>query len=462
MATDSKTISYRSLKLNDRNQVINGKDSECDLVVYRSAKGEWSQSVHRGSAGPLEAATGGVSGWRQGFWALFRSVFLPIGYPETVTADYGVFQICDTVQALSSYLRGLLTTRSTLIAIGVGRPNADATSAVAQFIFRDLAGLFGSVLFSWRYSSSFGLEVKHWRLFADVINDIALCLELLSPLFPAGCFVAILCSASICKALCGCSAGATRVAIASHFAVASNETDIVSKEGIQETMVSVLGMICGLILTQCLDRNEHQFAIVVVIFSVLTAVHIVANYIAVRSLELRSLSRRRMAIVTAHWMESKEVITPQRACRLDTVCHFDLFPFNLCGGVSVCGRNGNAVEVVPGIEIERISPQWMRWNLQCLESSKFRVAVEGRKVLIAFHLEAADSDFVGAFFILEAVRQWMLERIASGHGDGMEPDGALRIPPESERVRFGLKLKDSQWAVDHLALSLRIALHRYR
>ena len=51
---------------------------------------------------------------------LFK-LFLPIDYPNSVTPDYLSFQIYDTIQAVSSYLRGLLCTQALLTGLGVGK-----------------------------------------------------------------------------------------------------------------------------------------------------------------------------------------------------------------------------------------------------------------------------------------------------------------------------------------------------
>lgn len=51
----------------------------------------------------------------------FKSFFLPIGYPHTVTEDYLEFQIYDTIQAMCSYLRGILCTQAILVGVGVGK-----------------------------------------------------------------------------------------------------------------------------------------------------------------------------------------------------------------------------------------------------------------------------------------------------------------------------------------------------
>jgi hypothetical protein len=62
----------------------------------------------------------------------------------------------------------------------------------------------------------FDSHVKRWRLFADVINDIGLSLDLVAPMFPAH-FVLLVCVASVCKSMCGVAAGATRAVLTAHF-----------------------------------------------------------------------------------------------------------------------------------------------------------------------------------------------------------------------------------------------------
>lgn len=46
--------------------------------------------------------------------------FLPEGYPSSVTSDYLGFQTWDSIQALMSYVRGMLCSQAILAGIGVG------------------------------------------------------------------------------------------------------------------------------------------------------------------------------------------------------------------------------------------------------------------------------------------------------------------------------------------------------
>lgn len=51
-----------------------------------------------------------------------RETFLPVGYPGSVADEYITYQLWDTVQAMCSYLRGVLCTQALLEGIGV-RPH---------------------------------------------------------------------------------------------------------------------------------------------------------------------------------------------------------------------------------------------------------------------------------------------------------------------------------------------------
>jgi hypothetical protein len=74
--------------------------------------------------GDDETATfSSARGWKQSraprlTRKVFAGIFLPKGYPSSVTEDFLVFQIWDTLQAVSSYLRGILCTQACCMAWG--------------------------------------------------------------------------------------------------------------------------------------------------------------------------------------------------------------------------------------------------------------------------------------------------------------------------------------------------------
>lgn len=55
------------------------------------------------------------------FWkSLFLDMFMPRGYPQSVSPDYISYQFWDTVQAFASSVNGALATEALLRGAGVG------------------------------------------------------------------------------------------------------------------------------------------------------------------------------------------------------------------------------------------------------------------------------------------------------------------------------------------------------
>ncbi len=90
-------------------------------------------------------------------------MFLPEGYPDSVPSDYLAFQMWDTIQALCSYVRGVLSSNALLTGVGVGSTTANALSATAAFVVKDLTGMLGSILFSYWQGAKLDADEKQWR-----------------------------------------------------------------------------------------------------------------------------------------------------------------------------------------------------------------------------------------------------------------------------------------------------------
>ncbi len=179
--------------------------------------------------------------------------------------------------------------------------------------------MVGSVLFAWWRSANFGFEPKKWRMFADVINDIGLTIELISPYYPEH-FLLLICIGSMCRALCGVSAGASRAALMNHFARASNVADITAKEGIQETFVTLIGLVLGLWCTYQLDGAVTQTWI---LFVVLTLLHVYANYKGLSALVLTTLNAQRLSILINEFqLGGSDVLSPADVARREQIFWF--------------------------------------------------------------------------------------------------------------------------------------------
>ncbi len=249
------------------------------------------------------------------FSSTIASAFLPSGYPRSVAPDYLSYQIYDTIQGLSSYVRGMLSTQAMLTGIGVGVATATPASAVVQFVYRDAVGLLAGVLFAAIQGSSFDSYAKQWRLFADLANDIGLTAELAAPAFSSSTsFLFLACIGSICRAVTGVAGGATRMALTHHFALENNSADIAAKEGSQETAVTLIGMVVGLGLTRIAASNA---AAAWAAFIALTIVHVYANIRAMRCLCITRLNAERLDIIIKHYRETKTIPTPMEVALLE-------------------------------------------------------------------------------------------------------------------------------------------------
>ncbi|XP_044303943.1 RUS family member 1 isoform X2 [Varanus komodoensis] len=237
---------------------------------------------------------------------IFMSVFLPQGYPESVSPDYLAYQIWDTVQAFASSITGTLATQAVLKGVGVGDETSTVTAATVTWILKDGTGMLGRILFAWSKGSKLDCDAKQWRLFADVLNDVAILMEILAPAFPAG-FTFIVCLSGFFKCIVGVAGGATRAALTMHQARRDNMADVSAKDGSQETLVNLAGLLFSLLLIPLVAENLH---LTYAFYGLFTVMHLYANYRAVRAVCMETLNRARLRLLFRHFLERAEVPGP--------------------------------------------------------------------------------------------------------------------------------------------------------
>ncbi|XP_042610782.1 RUS family member 1-like isoform X1 [Cyprinus carpio] len=246
---------------------------------------------------------------------VFQSVFLPQGYPESVSEDYLQYQLWDTVQAFSSSLSGTLATQASLRGVGVGNQEATVAAATITWLLRDGTGMLGRILFAWLKGSKLDSEAKKWRLFADILNDVAMFMEIAAPHFPPF-FTLIVCIAGIFKSIVGVAGGATRAALTVHQARRNNMADISAKDGSQETLVNLAGLLVSLALIPLVTDNP---LLTFILFFLFTVLHLFANYKAVRSVVMETLNEARLSIVLHRYLLDGQLLSPAEANQKEPV-----------------------------------------------------------------------------------------------------------------------------------------------
>jgi hypothetical protein len=275
--------------------------------------------------------------------SVLAAAFLPAGWPSSVSPDYASFQVLDTLQGVSSYVRGMLTSQALLQGIGVGSSVATPAAATLQLFTRDATGHVASLLFATTQSTSFDAYPKQWRLVADIANDVGMAFELIAPLFPAA-FVLLACFGALCRSITGVAGGATRAALTQHFARTGNAADITAKEGTQETFVTLLGMIFGLGLARL--AAAHQGA-AWSIFALLTILHVWANALAMRCLQLARLNPSRLDLLLENYCRCSKVLTPAEIAPLESLMPPPLL--RACALIGIC-RTVPPIRVAPSLE----------------------------------------------------------------------------------------------------------------
>lgn len=81
--------------------------------------------------------------------SVIKDVFLPKGYPNSVSADYTEYQVWDTCQAFCSSISGTLAMQAVMQGIGVGSETATPVAAAIAWLMKDGTGMVGSILFAW-------------------------------------------------------------------------------------------------------------------------------------------------------------------------------------------------------------------------------------------------------------------------------------------------------------------------
>ncbi|GAY44198.1 hypothetical protein CUMW_080390, partial [Citrus unshiu] len=293
------------------------------------------------------------------FTHVWSRVLQAFGFPGSVTPDYVPFQVWDSLQGLSTYIRTMLSTQALLSAIGVGEKSATVIGATFQWFLRDLTGMLGGVLFTFYQGSNLDSNAKMWRLVADLMNDLGMLMDLLSPLFPSA-FAFVVCLGSLSRSFTGVASGATRAALTQHFALQNNAADISAKEGSQETMATMIGMALGMLLARITMGNP--FAIWFS-FLFLTMFHMYANYRAVRCLSLNSLNFQRSSILLQQFMETDQVLSPEQVSTMEHV-----LPMWTTSWISKDKLLHMRVEL--GVRVSSLGHQEIQWFISSYEKKE--------------------------------------------------------------------------------------------
>ncbi|XP_045317822.1 RUS family member 1 isoform X4 [Leopardus geoffroyi] len=325
----------------------------------------------------LAGGAGGALGTASPPLSSLIAVFLPQGFPDSVSPDYLPYQLWDSVQAFASSLSGSLATHAVLLGIGVGNATASVSAATATWLVKDSTGMLGRIIFAWWKGSKLDCNAKQWRLFADILNDVAMFLEIMAPIYPIF-FTITICTSNLAKCIVSVAGGATRAALTMHQARRNNMADVSAKDSSQETLVNLAGLLVSLLMLP-LVSDCPGFSLGCFFF--LTALHIYANYRAVRALVIETLNEGRLRLVLKHFLQRGEVLGPTSANQMEPLWTGFWPSQSLSLGVPLHRLTSSVFDLQQLVEGHQ-EPYLLRWDLsQSPEKDNWVIVRDTHQVL---------------------------------------------------------------------------------
>ncbi|EEF42558.1 conserved hypothetical protein [Ricinus communis] len=230
--------------------------------------------------------------------ALFVRLMLPEGYPHSVTSDYLDYSLWRGVQGVASQISGVLATQALLYAIGLGK-GAIPTAAAINWVLKDGIGYLSKIVLS-KYGRHFDVNPKGWRLFADLLENAAFGLEILTPAFPH-LFVFIGAAAGAGRSAAALIQAATRSCFYAGFAAQRNFAEVIAKGEAQGMVSKFIGIMLGIGLANCIGSS---IPLALASFSVVTWIHMFCNLKSYQSIQLRTLNPYRASLVFSEYLLS--------------------------------------------------------------------------------------------------------------------------------------------------------------
>ena len=436
-----------------------GAAGRAPVLVERRASGDVAREVDvRGLEGLGDGRRGLWQGARrprgiQGALAAARLRLLPTGFPDSVSPDYSTWVLWHSGSIFLRDVLQVVSAQSLLVGLGLGLGGApDAASGAAavaagpvaaatQWVLKDGAGSLGTLVVGSRGGQRFDDDPKRWWVVCSFLEDCALSLQLLAPLYPSS-FLPIAAASAALRggALVGRQSLVNGVMV-QHFGIAENFGDVRAKLEALGRVLALVALPTGIGAFRWAAATGVQMADGgggtdagaaaataapgLLLYAAVFLSHNFCCYRAARALQLRSLNRTRLSILAAAYVRTGDVPSPVAVAAQEGVFHSrrDL-------RTSLLGVGLEEGEVRAPVELEAAAA--------ALSGRGFFVTPTG--VLLSSH---ADTEAV-----LEAALTSERLRLAKEQGN---PPGEAAAWAAEHRDTFALDLGRSGWKVSFVS-----------
>ena len=249
-----------------------------------------------------------------------KRIFLPDGFPNTVSKDYLPWL---KWQMLSLFFRDVLevlSAQSLLVAVGMDVNQANAAAPVAgaaKWVLKDGTGGLATLALGALNTKKFDENPKFFWSAANSLEDVSRAMELLTPLFPSH-FLLIAGTATFVRsaALTGRSSLINGTFI-THFSRNENAGDIRTKLEVQGRWLQIAALPVGIALfravtngleldfaTNSLGEEVKGVTAGIATYGSMLFAHSFCCFMAAKSLNFETLSRKRVLIQAKAFVES--------------------------------------------------------------------------------------------------------------------------------------------------------------
>jgi len=311
-----------------------------------------------------------------------ENLFLPEGYPETVTSNYLRYTGWNIFQTFCSSALGVLSTQQLLLALGA---NSLTASAALNWVIKDGLGQLGGVVYAGTVGNKFDENPKHYKWMSSLSLNCSCGLEMLSTLYP-GAFLPIAALGTVGKNVSALAGSASKAAIHLSLSKKRNLADLTAKSGTQATASCLFGTFFGTFLGYTFDYSGSLVA-----FGVLSASHLYACYKSLDCVVLNTLNPQRLDILLQEFKEKGRVLTPEEVSEKEATV-----------------RNYKPKDLVVGklpsnMDIEECMKYW--------EGKEYLIVEQPQKTFLVFKEEAEQKELVEGYVEARA-RSWGLEKIS--------------------------------------------------
>jgi len=218
--------------------------------------------------------------------SLFSWVFLPAGYPESVSRDYLAYQIWDTAQGFLGYLKQILLSLSFLRGMGVGQESSSLSHAMQVSLVRDSVGVISGLVVgipTFTVAFSEKRSLKTYRIVSEVVRIVAGLLEIYASVYSREYFLHLSCVIVVLNTIATVMVTQTRASLVTHFACTNNVSDCAAKEGNQDRGVKVFGIPLAVLLLKWLGEDIQN---IMNMYVILVVLQLMCNVLAVGALDL--------------------------------------------------------------------------------------------------------------------------------------------------------------------------------